>query len=166
MQKNINIRDFEMEKDFDWIFLLDSYVNVTRSRKEVQEEIQNYSGDIYVATINKKVIGFISLSYPFWDKVAMIDYLAVEENYRKQGIGRLLIHHVLKRAQELSMRYVCVQTGLWNLGAINFYKRVGFSLRGVFPEYEGEGNDMIWLDIDIRKNSEASKQKPITYKKV
>jgi len=67
------------------------------------------------------------------------------------------------RDLKLSMRYVCVQTGLWNLGAINFYKRVGFSLRGVFPEYVGEGNDMIWLDIDIRKNSEASKQKTITY---
>lgn len=111
-------------------FLLDRYVNAPRYRKEVQEEIQNYSGDIYVATINKKVIGFISLSYPFWDKVAMIDYLAVEENYRKQGIGKLLIHHVLKRTQELSMRYVCVQTGLWNLGAINFLEERRLPVKG------------------------------------
>ena len=152
MQENINIRYFEMEQDFDKVFLLDRYINGERSREEVYQEIRNYSGDIYIAEINKNIAGFVSLSHSFWNKVAMIDHLAVDENYRKQGIGKLLVHHVLKEAQKWNIRYVCVQTALWNIGAIDFYKRMGFCLRGIFPEYIGDGNDMVWLDKDIREN--------------
>ncbi len=30
-------------------------------------------------------------------------------------------------------------------------QQLAFSLRGIFPEYIGDGNDMVWLDIDLRK---------------
>jgi ribosomal protein S18 acetylase RimI-like enzyme len=80
----------------------------------------------------------------------MIDHLAVIEAHRRTGIGKKLIAFILGKAKELKARFVSVQTATWNTDSIAFYESLGFKKRAVFPEYLGEKNDMIWLDIDLR----------------
>ncbi|HEX7319431.1 MAG TPA: GNAT family N-acetyltransferase [bacterium] len=151
MEKSINIRSFDVNHDFEQVQQLDSCINGNRQRDVVYQDIKNYSGQIYIADIDGIIVGFVSLSRSFWNDIAMIDHLAVIENWRKKGVGRLLINHILNEGRKRNIRFICVQTALWNFGAIEFYKRLAFSLRGIFPEYIGEGNDMVWLDIDLRK---------------
>lgn len=72
--------------------------------------------------------------------------------YGEAGPGRLardvseLEIRALDPTRELGARVVCVQTALWNYDAVRFYARVGYRTRGVFAEYLGTGNDLVWLD--------------------
>ena len=150
MGSTIRIRQLDMEGDFDRLLHLDRYINGERPRETVYREIEDYPGDIYVAEDSGQVVGFVSLSPLFWNRVAMIDHMAVDEEWRGKGVGKSLIRHVLEEALKRNARFVCVQTALWNFEAIEFYKRMGFSLRCILPEYIGDDNDMVWLDIDLR----------------
>ena len=151
MKGRARIRPMRLAEDFESILHLDRYINGKRKRAEVYGELEAYAGRIYVAEIDGRVVGFISLSRPFWNHIGMVDHLAVEEDCRGQGIGRALLERVIKEARRRRIRFLCVQTALWNTGAIDFYRSAGFRACAVFPDYLGDGNDMIWLEKDLRR---------------
>ena len=76
-----------------------------------------------------------------------MDHLAVREGSRRCGVGRVLCAAIEEAARASGARIVAVQTATWNEDAIRFYERVGFTRRAVLPEYLGDGNDLVWLDI-------------------
>ena len=146
-----NIRSLNLSNDFNSIKTLDTYMNGSRDSRIVLDEYKEYAGKIFVVEDSRKhVIGIVSISPVFWDRVFMIDHLAVMESHRGLGIGKSLITFILGEARELDTRILCVQTATWNRKAIGFYESLGFSKRAVFPEYIGDNNDMIWLDIDLQ----------------
>lgn len=67
-------------------------------------------------------IGFIEYNWYFLDK------LYVNENYRNKKIGKLLINNIEKYAIENTL--VGVRVGTWDFQAINFYKKMGYTVFG------------------------------------
>lgn len=149
----VTIRNANLEADLPFLADLDRHLNGWREPEAVLREYREYRGRIYVAELGGRVLGLISLSPLLWDRVAMIDHLAVEEGWRRRGIGKTLVEHLFRKAVEASVRFLTVQTARWNKEAIAFYGVMGFSVRGIFPEYVGDGNDMVWLERDMRKAS-------------
>lgn len=73
---------------------------------------------VYAAFINDEIAGFVSV----WQEDLFIHFLAVDEKYRKMGIGRMLLGHVEKTfGRPLSLK--CLKA---NAGAVSFYTGYGF----------------------------------------
>ncbi len=139
-------RRLNLPADLPAIIRLDAYLNGERPSSEIEKEYGEYGGDIFIGEIDSKVIGLVSFSADRWDRVAIIDHLAVDENHRGGGLGSELLSFVTETAINRGTRILCVQTAIWNSDAISFYRRYGFTERGVFPDYIGDGNDMVWMD--------------------
>ncbi|MDJ0973159.1 MAG: GNAT family N-acetyltransferase [Planctomycetota bacterium] len=140
------IRPLDAASESDVLVPLDRLVNGERPAAEVVAFYRAYAGLILIAEVDEEVVGYATLSGPYWNRILMMDHLAVVEAARKQGLGRLLCDAIEAAARDRGARFLTVQTARWNADAIRFYERVGFTQRGVFPDYMGDDNDLVWLD--------------------
>lgn len=145
----VKIRAATFDTDLLDIIMLDRYINGERLASDIRNEYKKYSGTIFVAEQEGEIVGYISFSPHHWNHIAMIDHIAVKENYRRQGIGAQLIRHVIQKATQKQHRILAVQTALWNYDGMQFYKSNGFVVRAILPGYFGPNNDMIWMDKDL-----------------
>ena len=95
------------------------------------------------------IIGFISLSFPYWDRIALTHHLVISPEYRGLGFGTKLITTAIEFCKKSGMKKLTLRSALWNSRATDLYKKCGFIPRTVFADYFGDGNDMVWMDIDL-----------------
>ena len=91
------------------------------------------SHDRQASLIRHQVVGFIG----FWVMAdeAHITSIAVREDYRRQGIGELLMVSVIDMAKEFKARIVTLEVRISNTGAQHLYSRYGFNRVGVRKGY-------------------------------
>ena len=82
-----------------------------------------------VAELHGEVAGFI-LAYRNRSR-AYIDSLAVSEKYRGLGVGSLLLSEVERLLSERGVKSIYLSVKNWNMKALNFYLRKGYSILGV-----------------------------------
>jgi GNAT superfamily N-acetyltransferase len=69
------------------------------------------------------------IRYSTWrGQCLYLEDLIVTERYRQQGLGKMLLDTVVRRAVETNMAIVMWQVLDWNTPAINFYKKCGAEL--------------------------------------
>ncbi|MPV86344.1 ribosomal protein S18-alanine N-acetyltransferase [Ostreibacterium oceani] len=61
--------------------------------------------------------------------------LAVHANYRKQGIAKLLLMHIIKNASEKHVNYLTLEVRESNQTAIALYQSLGFRCKTRLPDY-------------------------------
>ena len=90
---------------------------------------------LFGADIDGKIVGicFIVMRTPKNDALvprvcAYIDDIAVDENYRRQGIGTALYNEALKRAKECGAQVIQLQVSEFNKAAVDFYKSLGMTV--------------------------------------
>jgi ribosomal protein S18 acetylase RimI-like enzyme len=86
---------------------------------------------VFVAVLENKQVGWIELGYESWNNRMRVWELLVEKEFRKRGIGTLLMNHAVKIAREKGARMLVLETQTNNAGAIDFYLQFGFSLIGL-----------------------------------
>lgn len=142
---HIEIMPMEIE-DVDEVYAIEKecFSNPWSKRiflTEVKQNLLGYSF-AYVAKeiekqnekiINSKVVGY-TVFWKFGDEIH-IGNLAVKKEYRRRGIGSLLLQKVLEFARELKSTYVTLEVRQSNYAAINLYKRFGFKVIGVRKGY-------------------------------
>ena len=98
-----------------------------------------YSAANQTLTISHYIIGFVG----FWVMAdeAHITSIAVRENYRRQGIGELLIVSVIDMAMRLKARIVTLEVRVSNEGAQRLYSRYGFSKVGIRKGYYNDNHE-------------------------
>ena len=87
---------------------------------------------LLVAESSNKIIGYLygkimDDGNTVIDKVAKIDALYIDENYRHQGIGSSLINEFKKIVKEENVKYIEVNACNDNKEAITTYKNNGFN---------------------------------------
>ena len=91
---------------------------------------------VLVALLNDRICGLVA---GLWDdlqensleiKHGHIDLIAVRNDARQLGIGRMLMGAAMRRYAERGAMLVTVSTQATNLAAINLYQRIGFKLTG------------------------------------
>lgn len=102
------------EKQFEDIFLSDWLENPK----------------LFGAVENGKVFGYLELSHEQWNNRMRIANIAVEEDYRGQGIGKALMEKAYSVASEEKARMIILETQSCNYKAISFYKSCGYSVVG------------------------------------
>lgn len=94
-------------------------------------------GQIFVAEKAGKVVGMASLlftvSTALGGKVGIIEDVVVTPNWRGQGIGKQLIHHVLKYSRRMKLKRLTLLTDGDNHSAQGLYKRFGFHSSTMLP---------------------------------
>ena len=106
----------------------------------IEEETlkQHYLGEtkkiiIAANAITKKTTGCafveIQTDYVRPDKVLYITYVAVDEKYRGQGIGRKIIEYIETMGAKLHCNAIELTSANFRTGAHAFYKALGFTIK-------------------------------------
>jgi ribosomal protein S18 acetylase RimI-like enzyme len=85
---------------------------------------------VFAAVISNEQVGWIELGYEKWNSRMRVWELLVKDDYRRQGIGTLLMGHAVKVAKERGARMLVLETQSCNVAAISFYLKQGFNLIG------------------------------------
>jgi ribosomal protein S18 acetylase RimI-like enzyme len=90
--------------------------------------LANSGKEVYVATLDEAVVGFVGLSMSLASKRGEIDLNAVDPDYQGDGIGEYMYRFAIRRMQSAGMRVVRVSTGAdsSHAQARSAYKKVGF----------------------------------------
>ena len=101
----------------------------TKAKTFLTERIKNKQSVIYIAYVDENAVGFTQL-YPLFSSVSMepmylLNDLFIEDNYRNQGIGKLLIDHAKKLCQVCNYKGLAIETASDN-PAQQLYERLGF----------------------------------------
>jgi len=89
------------------------------------EELQ-----VFAAVLNKNQVGWIELGYEKWNNRVRVWEFLVKEEFRKLGIGSLLMDSAIKAAKVKGARMLVLETQSCSVPAINFYLKQGFTLIG------------------------------------
>lgn len=75
-------------------------------------------------------IAILELAREEWNNRLIITQLLVNEGYRGQGIGKMLVDKAIEIAKEEDFRLITLETQTCNIPAIEFYKKCGFKFAG------------------------------------
>ena len=126
----------ELQHVPDLIPLFDGYrifykqpSDYVKAKSFLSDRIKNHESVIYIAYDDENAIGFTQL-YPLFSSVSMqpmflLNDLYVEDNYRNQGIGNMLIDKAKQLCKTLNYKGLGIQTASDN-PAQHLYLRVGF----------------------------------------
>ena len=85
---------------------------------------QDYS---FLALLDGEVIGTILAGHDY--RRAYIYHFVVDENYRKRGIGKLLLEKSLSKLKNMGIVKCHIAVYKDNMGAKSIWEKVGFKLR-------------------------------------
>jgi hypothetical protein len=85
----------------------------------------------FIATDGPNIIGGISAYSVIW-KILYVDTLWVDEDYRRQGIGRRLLESVCESAKSYGCELVHLST--FDFQGLEFYQAMGFKIFGVLDD--------------------------------
>lgn len=91
--------------------------------------------DVLVAEVDERVVGFLALSFvPVLSGLrALIDDLAVDPVYRRQGIGAALVEAAIQQAHRRGATHLLMDTSRGDPAAREFYQACGFEAGGIAP---------------------------------
>jgi len=113
--------------------------NADLSPAEMQAAAQRFREslmmDVLVAEVDGEVVGFLVLSFvPALSGLrALLDDLAVDPAYRRQGIGAALVEAAIQRASRHGATHLLVDTSRGDPAARDFYQACGFEAGGIAP---------------------------------
>ena len=101
------------------------------TESEVEKRLSNEDNGVFVAEIEGAVVGYVfcEVIKEGSGNTLYIDDLCVDENARKQGVGKLLVDKAGEYAKQKSC--TCLMLNVWefNENAISFYEKYGFTTR-------------------------------------
>ena len=98
---------------------------------------------VFVAKHKGRVVGFVNY-YPSSSGVGWIDWLLVDANHRRKGLGTLMIRSVLDFARKHGEHAVWADTRTNNSKSIRLVKKIGFKKIGVFKKAWYKQDFYLW----------------------
>ncbi|MCA1813073.1 MAG: ribosomal protein S18-alanine N-acetyltransferase [Halobacteriales archaeon] len=107
-----------------------------------------YPDGFIVCEDGERIVGFI-LGVVERAYEARILILAVDEDYRKRGIGSELVKLFIDRFRRSGIRRVKLEVRISNTPAILLYERLGFERKKVLPGYYADGEDAFLMSRPV-----------------
>jgi len=108
-------------------------------------------GKVFVATSNKKVVGYISLGRKVF--ALIIESIIVANHYQRKGVGRKLIEKAREYAKSQGLHVLRTDTGTFMDYAIKFYLACGFEPCGYVEHDFSLGSKQLHFFIDLTKTN-------------
>jgi [ribosomal protein S18]-alanine N-acetyltransferase len=99
-----------------------------------------------VLEVGKNIAGYI-----IFDHDGHLLSIAVKPVYRRRGFGTMLVFHALNRTRKT----IWLEVRSKNIGAIEFYKKLKFSIAGRVKRYYGD-DDALMMVWDKKKTGDDS----------
>jgi len=96
-------------------------------RQHIARYLQRNPGLSFVARDGEKLVGTVLCGHD--GRRGYLQHLAVEKAYRRQGIGRALVTHVLAALRALDINKCHLFVIKTNSQAVDFWKRIGWFVR-------------------------------------
>ncbi len=121
-------------KDDGWnICMTEKKFEVPFVKKTIEEIFEPYKegSEFYVAELSGEEVAVMVIQKLEWNNTLLIHDLYVEERFKGEGIGKRFIVLAKKRARELGVRSIVLETQTSNFSAIQFYLSNGFEVVGL-----------------------------------
>lgn len=129
-----SIRNAEI-KDSESIAELSNQLGYESDNNTIQKRLtgilDNNDNCVFVALENEKIIGWIHGFYSRRvesDPFIEIGGLVVDENYRKNGIGKILVEKIIKWSDSKKCKKLRVRCNIIRKEAHIFYQKIGFKI--------------------------------------
>jgi ribosomal-protein-alanine N-acetyltransferase len=106
-----------------------------------------HGSDLFVADIGGKIIGFIVLMEI--GREAKILSFAVKNEFRRMGIGSMLLDIALKRCREKGKTRIFLEVRVSNKVAQALYKKKGFEIVETIPNYYSDGENAYLMALNL-----------------
>lgn len=142
----INTREAN-ENDIDAIFEIEksTFKNPWSKPSLYYEIVEDELSKVFVVERDDKLVGYIGFMIIF-DEIHIAN-VAVDEEYRGEGFGNLLMETITQFADENSLK-VTLEVNEHNEVAISLYKKFGFKNSGRRKNYYGIDQDafIMWRE--------------------
>ncbi len=142
------IRDYEA-KDFKDIVEIDSEAFSNRNPVYDAYVYVTFGSDLIVADIGGKVVGYIAL-LDYGRDVKIISF-AVKREFRGMGIGSKLLKAAIERCRQRGRERMLLEVRVSNEVAQRLYKKNGFEIIDVIPNYYNDGEDAYLMVLNLRE---------------
>lgn len=159
-KKEVDIKIKEIYRLKNKLYNLDSYI-YEYSEDFLKEFVKFYS-------INKKSMFFIK-NYIKKENIAILNYIEINENVRKMGIGKLFLSHFINEMKKKEVSTILLIADVKRdqkigFSLLNWYQRMGFSII-----YDDKKFPVLGLKQNIKnydKNLNIKNVKEIINKKI
>jgi len=113
------------------------------------DELQVDCARSILAEVEGRIVGYVL----FWFLPEEVDIhnIAVHPDFRRQGIGRLLLEQVVDSARRQERVRVTLDVRFSNAPAQNLYRSFGFVIRGLRKGYYSDnGEDALVMALELR----------------
>ena len=129
------------EKDIDLCYELDSNTISLWSKKQWANEFKKEGIKVFGLILSNLLIG-ICVFHVIHDE-AQINFFAVNQKYRKKGLGSFLMSYLIKQCEKLNINKLFLEVSHTNVTAEKFYSRFDFSTVGIRRNYYKDGSDAL-----------------------
>lgn len=119
------------------LFILDFYLKLTPDT-------------FLVAETEGKVVGFVIGLKEGWSWGHLIS-IAVHPEFRGRGIGRRLMEECLARLRSKGVKRVRLEVRVSNRRAIELYRKLGFRVEDLLPNYYRDGEDAYLMVLELER---------------
>ena len=102
----------------------------------------------FVAELDGKVVGYIAIMSLSREEAKIISF-AVRKKFRGKGIGKKLLKAAIERCKERGKKKILLEVRVSNFVAQNLYKKMGFKIIDIIPNYYTNGEDAYLMALDI-----------------
>ncbi|PIF46961.1 acetyltransferase (GNAT) family protein [Chryseobacterium sp. 52] len=97
-----------------------------------------------------ELMGWIICEHRTWNNSFYIENILISEKFRRNGAGAQLIKNAVREARNLNCRIIELETQNTNYPAIQFYRRLGFSITGLNTRlYENPEETAVFMTLDL-----------------
>lgn len=115
------------------------------NRKVLEEELSSSSSKYIVAKNDNEIVGFAGLKIVLDE--ADIMNIVTRKNYRRQGIGSLLLKNLIMLCESLNVKSINLEVNQENFNAIDLYTKFNFEKIGVRKNYYKNNNAIIMKKV-------------------
>ncbi|MHC1567909.1 MAG: ribosomal protein S18-alanine N-acetyltransferase [Candidatus Syntropharchaeia archaeon] len=135
------IRPFK-RKDFRVVLEIEKRSFLDGDPLLYMELYELYPDGFLVAEVDGRIVGFI-IAILTMDGEGRIFSIAVDEGYRRKGIGTALLNSAFEILKEKGVDSVRLEVRVTNHPAQSLYRKLGFVDVGFIPNYYRNGEDAI-----------------------
>ncbi len=151
---SVVIREYNV-KDFKDIMEIDREAFSPRNPVYDVYIYVTYGSDLLVADIGGKVVGYIAVM-DMDRETSKIVSLAVKKEFRRRGIDTKLLSTAIERCRERGKKRVMLEVRVSNYPAQNLYKKIGFKIVDVIPNYYQDGEDAYLMVLDLNQSTQEA----------
>ncbi|RLI77212.1 ribosomal-protein-alanine N-acetyltransferase [Archaeoglobales archaeon] len=143
---SVAIREYSV-RDFKDVLEIDAEAFNSRNPAYDVYIYLTYSSNFLVADVGGKVIGYIVTMDMGVDSKIMS--FAVKKEFRRRGIGSMLLKEVIRRCIEKGKQRILLEVRVSNFAAQELYKKNGFETVDILPSYYSDGEDAYLMELRL-----------------